>query len=98
MINEEVKRGKEGVHYNYTSFPTWLGRADPWEVIKAAQQAVEKEPDTPMDPFRAIYLEVLGREPDEGGYNFWKGHYEAKRMTLGEVILAVEQSDEALGK
>jgi len=92
MIEAETQRLKHGITYGATSFPTWLGRADPWEVIKAAQQAVGG------DAFDQIYRAVLGREPDADGKAFWRGHYEAGRMTLGEVITAIENSNEAQGK
>jgi len=89
---------KEGtdLKFNSTSFPSWLDYADPKELMKVGYNAAMTE--LSGDAFDQIYREVLGREPDAAGKAFWKDHYEAGRMTLGEVIVAVESSDEANAK
>jgi len=96
MVSDEAARLDENVGYGSSWFNTFLNRADPLELIKVGRNAAMTE--LSGDAFDQIYREVLGREPDAAGKKFWKGHYEAGRMTLGEVITKVEQSDEALGK
>jgi ELWxxDGT repeat protein len=41
-----------------------------------------------------VYNNVLGREPDAGGYAFYKGHLDSNTMTRGEVLLAFSESSE----
>jgi hypothetical protein len=41
-----------------------------------------------------VYNNVLGRQPDQSGYAFWKGRLDSRAMTRGEVMLAFSEGDE----
>lgn len=43
---------------------------------------------------RKAYRDILGREPDTGGFNYWKSQLQ-NGMTIAEVRTAFENSDEA---
>jgi len=41
-----------------------------------------------------VYQNVLGRQPDPGGYEFWKGQLDSGSTTRGQVMLAFAESPE----
>jgi len=98
------KRNDPKLRYNSTSFPSWLDYADPKELMKVGYNAAVKdlgkgEPvQEEKGPLYYVYKAVLGREPDEGGYNFWNDHYQAGRLTMSQVIAEIETSPEAKGE
>lgn len=49
-----------------------------------------------VDKFlKQAYATHLGREPEEEGFNFWKGKLESGEMTEAEVEKAIAESPEA---
>jgi hypothetical protein len=41
-----------------------------------------------------VYNNVLGRQPDQGGFDFWKGQLDSNSMTRGQVMLGFSESAE----
>ena len=41
-----------------------------------------------------VYKNVLGRQPDQGGLDFWTGQLDSGAMTRGQVMLAFSESSE----
>ena len=41
-----------------------------------------------------IYQNILGRAPDQGGYNFWKEKLDWGQMTRGQVMIGFSESEE----
>jgi len=83
--------------YGVLTYRYLLDKMDLKRILEMGREAGRLD-NSNNDPFYCIYKEVLGREPDEGGYNFWKGHYDAGNLTLGEVITLIENSPEAKGE
>ena len=47
-------------------------------------------PDLPLDDFiEAIYRNVLGRAPDQAGFDYWKAKLKSKRLSRSVFIIAV---------
>ena len=41
-----------------------------------------------------MYVNVFGREPDDGGFNFWFGELNSGRRTQTDVLVDMTQSNE----
>ncbi len=41
-----------------------------------------------------IYQNILGRAPDQGGYNFWMDKLDRGQMTRGQVMIGFSESEE----
>jgi len=41
-----------------------------------------------------MYRNVFGREPDIGGYNFWKAEIDSRRRSMPDVLVEMTQSNE----
>jgi hypothetical protein len=41
-----------------------------------------------------VYNNVLGRAPDQGGFDFWRGQLDSSAMTRGQVMLGFSESPE----
>jgi len=83
--------------YGNLTYRYLLDKMDLKRILEMGREAGKLESPN-SDPVYCIYKAVLGREPDQGGYDFWNGHYKAGNLTLGEIITEIENSSEAQGK
>ena len=67
------------------------------ETVKFADQTVTLEHRTELNTLAGMYVSILGRQADVGGFDYWGG-LQNNRTGLGEIAVAMMNTTEGHGK
>tara|TARA_R100001082_G_C4301934_1_gene132817 strand:+ start:87 stop:659 length:573 start_codon:yes stop_codon:yes gene_type:complete len=98
---EQYDRGKRGLEGDMRRLPWFGGRkgwghGSPWEPrIDFGWEDRGRPPKRERDPIKEMYREILQREADEEGFDYWSDELSSGDMTLDEIRNAISNSSEA---
>ena len=98
---DQYEQGKRGLEGDMRSLPWFGGRkgwghGSPWEPrIDFGWEDRGRPPKREKDPIKEMYREILQREADEEGFDYWADELSSGDMTLDEIRNAIANSAEA---